>query len=153
MDIHTLIYRNRLPRKQKGEIIETRTTFFARYYHTAEDGTRKQKAVKLCDKSDLYRSRVDVQPLMDRVMESVNAREGREIVTGQQSISDFVEKQYFHWCVGSKSAPTRYSVTDASYADFASRRWAAIPRQTAGIGCAIELAANVALPVSGATCS
>jgi integrase len=106
MDIHTLINRNRLPRKQKGEIIETRTTFFARYYHTAEDGTRKQKAVKLCEKSDLYRSKTDVQPLMDRLMESVNAGQGSEIITGQESLSDFMEKHYFPWCEVNKSAPT-----------------------------------------------
>jgi integrase len=106
MDIHTLINRNRLPRKQKGEIIETRTTFFARYYHTAEDGTRKQKAVKLCEKSDRYRSKTDVQPLMDRLMESVNAGQGSEIITGQESLSDFIEKHYFPWCEVNKSAPT-----------------------------------------------
>jgi hypothetical protein len=49
-----------------GEIIETRPVFFARYYHTTEDGMRKQKAVKLCDRSDLCRSKANVQPLMDR---------------------------------------------------------------------------------------
>jgi hypothetical protein len=60
-----------------GEIIETRPVFFARYYHTTEDGMRKQKAVKLCDRSDLCRSKANVQPLMDRVMESVNAGQGQ----------------------------------------------------------------------------
>src|SRR5207244_5471213 len=83
MDIHTLINRNRLPRKQKGEILETRTTFFARYYHTAEDGTRKQKAVKPCEKSDLYRSKTDVQTIIDRLMQSVKARQVRGLIHGQ----------------------------------------------------------------------
>jgi len=104
MDTRTLITRNRLPRKQKGEIIETRTAFFARYYHTDEDGKRKQKAVKLCDRSDMYRSISDVQPLMDRVMESVNAQS--EIITGQQTLTEFVEKHYLPWCQANKSVPT-----------------------------------------------
>ena len=106
MDTLTLIIRNRLPRKQKGEILETRTAFFGRYYHTAEDGSRKQKAIKLCEKSDLYRSTADVQPLMDRLMESVNKGQGSETITGQQRLSDFIEKHYFPWCEVNKSAPT-----------------------------------------------
>jgi integrase len=106
MDALTLITRNRLPRKQKGEVIETRTAFLARYYHTTEDGKRKQKAVKLCDKSDLYRSKNDVQPLMDRHMEAVNSGQGSNIITGQMSLSDFIEKHYFPWCEDEKSAPT-----------------------------------------------
>jgi site-specific recombinase XerC len=104
MDTLTLLNRNRLPRKQKGEIIETRTAFFARYYVSTEDGKRKQKCVKLSDRSDLYRSRSDVQPLMDRVMESVNSQS--EIITGQQALTDFIERHYLPWCDANKSAPT-----------------------------------------------
>src|SRR5262249_44798110 len=107
MNTLTLINRNRLPRKQKGELIETRTAFFARYYHTTADGQRKQKAVKLCDKSDLYRSKNDVQPLMDRHMETVNADQGSETApTGQMTLADFMEKYYLPWCEAEKSAPT-----------------------------------------------
>jgi len=106
IDTLTLINRNRLPRKKEGEIIETRTAFFGRYYHTAEDGSRKQKAIKLCEKSDLYRSTADVQPLMDRLMGSFNKGQGSETITGQQRLSDFTEKHYFPWCEVNKSAPT-----------------------------------------------
>ena len=72
MDISQLLARNRKPRQQKGEILETSTAFLGRYYYTAEDGSRKQKAVMLARKSDLYRSRSDVQPLME-------AHGGREL--------------------------------------------------------------------------
>ena len=49
MDILQLDRHNRLPKKQKGQRIETPTSFFIRYYYTDEDGKRKQKAVKLAD--------------------------------------------------------------------------------------------------------
>jgi hypothetical protein len=54
-------------RKQKGERVETATAFFLRHYYTAEDGTRKQKQVKIADKSDLYRSWDDCEPLIERL--------------------------------------------------------------------------------------
>jgi hypothetical protein len=61
------------PRKQVGAIIETPTAFFGRYYtsDTYDNGRRKPKAVKLADKSDIYRSRADVQNLLNRLMEAV----------------------------------------------------------------------------------
>ena len=106
MDITELIRRNRMARTQQGEIIETRTAFFGRYYtsETYENGRRKTRAVKLADKSDLYRSKTDVQVLMDRLMAAVNA--GKDIPTAQTSLSDFIEKHYLPWCEANKSAPT-----------------------------------------------
>lgn len=108
MDIADLIQRNRMPRIQQGEIIETRTAFFGRYYtsETYENGRRKTKAVKLADKSDIYRSKADVQVLMDRLMSAVNA--GKEVPTAQTSLSDFVEKHYLPWCDENRSAPTAH---------------------------------------------
>jgi hypothetical protein len=50
-----LLKLNRLPRKQKGQRIETRSAFFLRYYVSTQDGQRKQECVKLAEKSDLYR--------------------------------------------------------------------------------------------------
>jgi len=105
MDTLALLKRNRIPRKQKGEIIETRSAFFGRYYHTAEDGTRKQKAVKLAEKSDLYRSRVDVQPLMDNLMRTIN-EEAASAVTPQHTLEDFIENHYLPWVDANKSAAT-----------------------------------------------
>lgn len=110
MDTLALLKRNRIPRKQKGEVIETRGAFFGRYYHTAEDGTRKQKAVKLADKSDLYRSRVDVQPLMDNLMRSVN-EEASAVVTPRQTLTDFIENHYLPWCESNKSPATANGYT------------------------------------------
>ena len=101
MDVAELMRRNRLPRTQSGEIMETRTAFFGRYYtnETYENGRRKTKAVKLAHKSDIYRSKIDVQPF-DRLMEAVNA--GKEYPTAQISLSDFVEKHYLPWCEETK---------------------------------------------------
>jgi integrase len=117
LDIDTLqlIKNNRLPRKQKGQRIETDTAFFLRYY-TTEDGARKQKAVKLADKSDLYRSWADVEPLIARVMEGVNAQ--TQVITGQQTLSEFIEKHYLPWCRDNKAAPTANS-----YARMWERYW------------------------------
>src|ERR1700732_4586052 len=98
--MEALLKRNRI-RKQKGEIMETATAFFGRYYHTTEDGKRRQKAVKLADKSDLYRSRVDVQPLMDSLMRAVNAT--AEIVSPQQPLQDYIENRYLPWVETNKS--------------------------------------------------
>src|SRR5262249_42026048 len=65
---------------------------------------RKQKAVKLADKSDLYRSKVDVQPLMDSLMQSVNAE--ASAVSPQQTLTTFIEEHYLPWCEANKSAAT-----------------------------------------------
>jgi len=104
MDAADLIRRNRLPRKQKGQIFETTAAWFLRYYHTQSDGTRKQKAVKLADKSDLYRSRTDVQPLADQILEGIN--KDSDIPTGRASLTDFIEKHYQPWVNANKSAAT-----------------------------------------------
>jgi integrase len=106
--IEQLLRANRLPRKQKGQRIETRTAFFLRYYvsTTNENGAsaRKQRCVKLADKSDLYRSWVDVEPLIERELEGIN-KEG-DLPSGQTSIAHFIEKDYLPWCEANKSAPT-----------------------------------------------
>jgi len=104
MDILQLDRHNRLPKKQKGQRIETPTSFFIRYYYTDEDGKRKQKAVKLADKSDLYRSWVDVETLIAQVMDGINAQ--TEVLTGQQTLSEFIEGHYLPWCRANKAAPT-----------------------------------------------
>ncbi len=72
-DILSLIKRNRLPKRQSGQIIESKTAFFIRYYHTIKSGERKQKCEKLADKGDLYRSKNDVRPLAERFMQQVNS--------------------------------------------------------------------------------
>jgi hypothetical protein len=95
MDIAELLRRNRTRRKQVGEIIETRTAFFGRYYtsDTYDNGRRKPKAVKLADKSDIYRSKADVQHLLNRLMEAVNT--GKEFPSAQLSLTDFYRETLF----------------------------------------------------------
>jgi len=104
MDVAQLIQRNRKPRKQTGQIIETSTAFFGRYYYTAEDGSRKQKSVMLARKSDLYRSKIDAQPLMDRLMADVNSEAVQ--VSGRATLTEFVENHYLPWVLANKAAAT-----------------------------------------------
>jgi integrase len=99
MDTLQLIKRNRLPRKQKGERIETKTAWCLRYY---ADG--KQKFITLAHKDGLYRSWADVEPLIENILREVN--EGRDVVTPQQTLTDFVESHYLPWCDANKAAPT-----------------------------------------------
>jgi site-specific recombinase XerC len=109
MDILRLDKHNRLPKKQTGQRIETPISFFIRYYYTDAEGLRKQKAVKLADKSDLYRSWTDVEPLIERVMAGVNEQSEVFSGSGQQTLSEFIEKHYLPWCRENKAAPTANS--------------------------------------------
>jgi integrase len=102
MDALQLIKRNRLPRKQKGERIETKTAWCLRYY---VDG--KQKFTTLAHKDGMYRSWSDVEPLIENILREAN--EGREVITPQQSLSDFIENHYLPWCDANKAAPTSNS--------------------------------------------
>ena len=106
MEITQLLKSNRLPRKQKGQRFETDRAFFLRFYHTADDGTRKQKAVLVAYKSDLYRSWTDVEPLIESELKRVNTEAENTIPTGRVALSDFVEKEYLPWCKANKAAPT-----------------------------------------------
>ncbi len=99
-----LLKLNRLPRKQKGQRIETPTAFFLRFYTTAQDGKRTQKCVKLADRSDLYRSWTDVEPLIQRELDGVNAN--AVIPTGRMTLTEFIDKHYLPWCEANKSAAT-----------------------------------------------
>jgi integrase len=104
MDIAKLLQNNRKPRRQTGQIIETETAFLARYYHTLPDGTRKQKAVTLAKKSDVYRSKSDVQPLLDRLIADVNSETIQ--VSGRATLTEFVEEHYLPWVLENKAAST-----------------------------------------------
>ena len=94
-------------RGQKGELIETAWAFSARYYvnEVYANGRRKTKCEKLADRPEIYRSRIDVQPLFDAVMAPVNG--GQEVrVTGQTSLADSFEKHYLPWVEANKAAST-----------------------------------------------
>jgi hypothetical protein len=45
-----------------------------------------------------------VQPLMDSLMQSVNAK--AKLITPQQPLTEFVENNYLPWCEANKSAAT-----------------------------------------------
>jgi integrase len=99
MDSLELIKRNRLPRRQKGQRVETRLAWFLRVYIGG-----KQKLIKLADKSDQYRSWTDVEPLIERELSALNNR--MECISAQVSLSEFVEQHYTEWVRANKSAPT-----------------------------------------------
>jgi integrase len=120
MDIAQLITSNRLPKKQRGQIVETATAFYARYYITVPatekdaqrkgvpvgELIRKQKAEKLADRSDLYRSVEDVKPLLEQVMERINGNV--TTLSGQCSLSEYVETAYLPWAKDNKAAATHH---------------------------------------------
>jgi integrase len=99
-----LIKRNRLPKRQVGQIIESKTAFFVRYYHTTESGERKQKCEKLADKSDLYRSKTDVRPLADRVMQQVNS--GQVIPQASDTLAEYFRDVYLPWVEKNRATTT-----------------------------------------------
>lgn len=109
-NITQLLKANHLPRKQKGQRIETASAFFLRYYTTVEQSgqsVRKQQCIKLADKSELYRTWEDVEPLIEKELEKVNS--GADIAVDQLSITDFIEQHYLPWCEQNKSAVTANS--------------------------------------------
>jgi integrase len=111
-DIHGLIARNRKPSPQKGQKVETPTAWYVRYYSNEvytsgrSKGKRTQKLVYLAPKNDTYRSWSDLEPLIQRVMAEVNSGREQDVVTGHETLTEFVEKHYLPWCEANKSAPT-----------------------------------------------
>jgi hypothetical protein len=99
-----LIKRNRLPKRQAGQIIESKTAFFIRYYRTTETGEWKQKCEKLADKSDLYRSKNDVRPLAERLMQQVNS--GQVMPQGSDTLTEFFRDVYQPWVEKNRATTT-----------------------------------------------
>jgi len=87
--------RNREPRKQAGEIIETRTPILSPilYQRHLQQRTTQDEGRQAVRQSDINPSKADVQPWMDRLMEAVSAGKGFPSGT-QLSLSDFIEKHY-----------------------------------------------------------
>jgi len=54
---------------------------------------RRQHSEKLCEVGDRYRTKKDVQPLLDAKLRTVN--DGRQTAEGTASIVEYVEKNYF----------------------------------------------------------
>jgi len=111
LNLLDLMKRNIKPRKQSGTIIETPTAFYVRYYtsETYQEPTsgklrRKQKCEKLCARSDLYRSKKDVEPLAERFMQGINSQ--TVLPSGRDSLSDYVKNAYLPWVQKNKAATT-----------------------------------------------
>jgi len=63
----------------------------------------------LAPKNDLYRSWSDVEPLIKRALEEINAK--REYVTRDIVLADFIEKHHLPWGESEKSAPTANGIS------------------------------------------
>jgi hypothetical protein len=111
MAIAQLIKSNRRSRKQRGQRIETPTSWMLRYY---VDG--HQKCITLAPKNDLYRSWADVEPLIERALSQV--RSEAQIVTDTIGLIEYVEKHYLPWAAENKAA-----VTADSYEKVWRRYW------------------------------
>ena len=96
-----------MARKQKGQLIETTTAWFLRYYTTTIENSqdiRKQTCVRLCEKSDIYRHASDVQRLVEQHMKAVNA--DAEPITGSMLLDEYVTRIYLPWVQSNKAAAT-----------------------------------------------
>jgi integrase len=93
-------------RKQAGQFIETPIAFFLRYYVSTPDGQRKKVYVKLADKSDQFRTRADVEHLIEKELEKANGGAAQPV---RWTIEDFVEQKYLPWAAKNTAAVTYYS--------------------------------------------
>jgi hypothetical protein len=91
-------------RKQTGQFIETNTAFFLRYYSTTATGERKKICVKLANKSGRFRTRVDVEHLIEK-----EPGPQPNWLPVKRLIKDFVERKYVLWVTDNKAAVTAYS--------------------------------------------
>jgi integrase len=97
-------------RPQRGQRIETASAFFVRFYQTSPNGERRQKSIKVADKTDVYRTWRDVDALVVNIMLDVNA--GIEPVrVATESLSSFVEDDYLPYCRENCAASTAHSYT------------------------------------------
>jgi integrase len=111
MNVAQLIKSNRRPRKQKGQRIETPTSWMLRFY---VDG--RQKCITLAPKNDLYRSWADVEPFIERELEQLSSQS--KIVTSAVGLIEYVQKHYLPWVKLNKAA-----VTADSYERVWERSW------------------------------
>lgn len=88
---------------QTGQIFKSGKSWFGRWRRdelkTAADGskiiTRRQHCEKLCEYSDRYRSRRDVQPLLDEKLKPLN--EGRSSAEATLAISVYGTDHFLPW--------------------------------------------------------
>src|SRR5438552_995897 len=95
----------RRKRLQKGQLLETPTSFSLRYYVTTPEGERKKVCVKLADKGPDIRTLADIQPLIGMKLAEINGTE----ITVRWPVGDFVEKVYLPYVDQNMAAVTAYS--------------------------------------------
>jgi integrase len=102
-------------KNQKGYIWKSGRSWFARWYRdelvdTGPSGerrvVRRQHAEKLCDFSDRYRTRRDVEPLLAAKLVPLN--EGRASAESTMSVADFGDKHYLPFVKKELSPSTAY---------------------------------------------
>jgi integrase len=96
-----------MARLQRGQVIETKRSWFLRYYTNVLEGdrtVRKQQCVKLCEKSDKYRFEADLEELVNQHLDSVN--KGVKATTASTLLSDFLTNCYFPWVRENRAAVT-----------------------------------------------
>src|SRR5579862_8190923 len=84
-----------MPKYQNGYIWRKGKNWYGRWWEDViENGqvVRKQRARKLAEYSDRYRSESDVRPLLDDILRPLN--EGKTTPEGTLSVSQFVEDHY-----------------------------------------------------------
>lgn len=89
---------------QNGQIFRVGKSWFGRWRRdeldTLANGSkqivRRQHCEKLCDYSDRYRARRDVQPLLDTKLKPLN--EGRSSAESTLAVSDYGDKHFLPYC-------------------------------------------------------
>jgi integrase len=91
-----------LARYQKGQLIQTKSTFFLRYYQTNAEGSRTQKCVRLCGRVGHTRS--DARKLAAPILEEVNG--GFRTSEADTRLADFVTQVFQPWYKANKKPST-----------------------------------------------
>jgi integrase len=89
---------------QRGQIFRVKRSWYGRWrrdeIETAADGSRKvvrrQHAEKLCEYGDRYRTRKDVQPLLDAKLRPLN--EGRCAPESTLTVAEYGDKFFLPYC-------------------------------------------------------
>jgi len=94
---------------QKGYIWRVGRAWYGRWYQDEiEQGTvvRRQHAEKLCERSDCYRSKKDVQPLLDDKLRDQN--EGRSVPEGTLTVAEYGQNHFLPFAARELKASTAH---------------------------------------------
>ena len=94
-----------MSRYQRGQLFATKSAYFLRFYQTQPDGTRKQKAVKVCDRHG--RTKGDARKLAAPILDQVN--NGFRTTAADITIAAFVKDTFKPWYDAEKKPSTASS--------------------------------------------